>query len=402
MPVLEVKEGWLPAQTLLRLPSWIDIGLAYTAEPMLNPLGGSSQRAGWMQQTALSMSLSSGLSRPVSQWREPDHWSLNANVNHFSGDPSYGEQIGALFPLQQLAHNTGFWLSEASISRASGNGWISVKGGVVPLNPDFISAPIFDFYVHSAFNDTLNIAVDDLPINPISALGGIVSLQPSPAISLRYGWFDLSTSLPLSSWLGVRQTFRDRGGSAQLLQLDVTPEAGLPSTELKACRRGTGIQRRREACTAPVQVSRQLPTTRFSLGGIHTSNEGQGLYGSLTVPSGLQLGLDNRLWLGGSLWTDRTLNSAPSFVAGGLVVQGPLASRPLDVLVLGLGKAGLSRRADPGLPDGFEAMVELGYQVQINRNVALQPTLQWILQPSGTAAPLPSILAAGLQLSVSF
>jgi porin len=47
-------------------------------------------------------------------------------------------------------------------------------------------------------------------------------------------------------------------------------------------------------------------------------------------------------------------------------------------------------------------MVELGYQLQINANLNLQPTLQWILNPSAAPQPVPSILAAILQLSLSF
>jgi porin len=84
-----------------------------------------------------------------------------------------------------------------------------------------------------------------------------------------------------------------------------------------------------------------------------------------------------------------------SFLGAGLLIQGIVPRRPLDLLVLGAGRAA-------GLGTGDEGMVELGYQWQINRNLALQPTLQWIIHPSGASPTPPGILAAGLQISLTF
>jgi porin len=70
--------------------------------------------------------------------------------------------------------------------------------------------------------------------------------------------------------------------------------------------------------------------------------------------------------------------------------------------VLGAGRAGLNPTAISSWPSRHEAMVELGYQLQLNANLNLQPTLQWILNPSAAPQPVPSILAAILQLSLTF
>jgi porin len=70
--------------------------------------------------------------------------------------------------------------------------------------------------------------------------------------------------------------------------------------------------------------------------------------------------------------------------------------------VLGAGRAGLNPTAIGSWPSRHEAMVELGYQLQLNANLNLQPTLQWILNPSAAPQPVPSILAAILQLSLTF
>jgi porin len=89
-------------------------------------------------------------------------------------------------------------------------------------------------------------------------------------------------------------------------------------------------------------------------------------------------------------------------VAGGLVVQGPIPSRPFDLLVLAAGRADLQPGPSPAWSSSYEGMLELGYQLRLNGNLALQPTLQWIANPSAGSQPLPGILAVSLQLSANF
>jgi porin len=256
--------------------------------------------------------------------------------------------------------------------------------------------------VHSAFNNTLNITVAGLPINPYTAFGGVVTAHASPELSLRYGLFDLSSTDPLSRWLGLSDSgIGLNSGVAQFLQVDLKPSA-MSAQPLPACRTEWGIVRwsqRRGVCPAPVSVENQLPDGLLSLGGFLTSENSNGIYGSLTLPTGLPLGLTDRLWLGASYAPDASQVVAPTFVGGGLVVQGPLPGRPLDVALLGIGRGGLSNQLSSS---AYEGMLELGYRIQINQSLNLQPTLQWIFNPSGALQPVPGILAAGMQIQLNF
>ena len=85
-----------------------------------------------------------------------------------------------------------------------------------------------------------------------------------------------------------------------------------------------------------------------------------------------------------------------------MVVQGIVPKRPLDLLVMGIGRGGLSNETPPFLTSSYEGMAELGYRVMINPSLQLQPTVQWIFNPSGADQPVPGILAAGLRLYVNF
>lgn len=404
--LLAVKDGWLNSARLLQLPDWLNLGFSWTAEPFVNPVGGSQQLSNWVQQSSVSLAVGSGLGKAPGQWREIDHWSLQANVTHNAGDPSYANAIGALFPLQEVAYPSGFLLSELSLNRNIGSGWLQLNAGVLPINPPFISAPIFNSYVHSAFNNTLNLSLLNreslspatLPVNPYAALGGIVNVKPAADLNLRYGWFDLASTSGIARWLGGPPLPPlPGGGNAQILQLEWSPAALGPanSTHLQACRSGAGVIRRSSSCPRPVQVSNQLPQGLVSLGGISSAAQGKAAYASLTLRSGAPVGLDERIWIGGSWAGSSDRNLGPSFVGGGWLIQGLLPSRPLDLLVFGAGRAS-------GLGSGFEGMIELGYQWQVNANLNFQPTLQWIVHPSAITPTPPGILAAGLQIAVAF
>ncbi|MFM7314000.1 MAG: carbohydrate porin, partial [Cyanobium sp.] len=296
-------QGWRIDDQLVPLPDWLSLTVTYTAQPMAAPLGGERRLAAWLGQTSATLSIGPGLGRPQERWRELDHWSLNATLTHTAGDGRFSQEIGALLPVQQIAFPSGFLLSEASISRSNGPGWLTVKGGVLPIDPDFIAAPVLGFYVHSALNDTLNLSFNGAPISPYAALGGLVHVEAGPELSLRYGWFDLSSTRAIATWLGSPNPFNGTpGGHAQLLQLNWSPPGLAPpvAAPLAACRVAGGVVRRRTGCTQPVAVESQLPGGLLSLGGYSTSRQSGGVYGSATLRSGLPLGLDERVWVGGA------------------------------------------------------------------------------------------------------
>ena len=372
----------LSLQKALTLPEWLQFSLNYTAEPMANPLGGAAKTSDWIQDTSLNLQVGRGLEVEAQNWAELDHWSLNLNVNHIAGDVSYASRIGAFLNPQTLSYPAGFYPTELSIRRSGGLGPLSLKAGIIPIDGPFkdvlMTAPIFNSYVHSALNDTYNIFAGALPIDPWSALAARADLKASEELSIHYGWFDLKSAGPVITSLGAPMPIMPtRLGSAHLLQLNYTPRRGFPSGS-------------------------DLPGELLSVGGFITDYQGEGIYGSATWKSGLPLGLDDRVWIGGAYSPEFNLNEAPSFVGGGLVIQGVFPKRPQDLLILGGGHAGLSAAAPPGYPNQpYEGVLELGYRLQLNPNLNLQPTLQWIFNPSGRDIPTPGILTTSVQISLN-
>ena len=376
-------------------PAWWSHSLKLQAQPLANPSGGLQQSAGWMQQLTLDLKLGRGLHKPPAAWEEGDHWLGHVELSLVNGRSNWWQRIGAAFPLQSTASSSGLWLSEASVERRPGSGGLGLKAGLFALDPDWVAAPVLHAYVHSALNDTLNLNVDGIPLNPAVAPG--VQLNWTPAADGRWGtWqlggFWLDPVDELAALFGVNPGLPAVRGHAQLVQWRY---GRLPGWE----RAGAPLAH------AGGAVPRQLPPPLLQLGGlrVHSGPRGAGtaaLTGTVTMAAPLPVGLDNRLWLGVNAGQDHRDNAVPLFLAGGWLNQGLLPGRPRDVLAIAYGRSRLNPRHHRMGQRREEAVLEINYSWTVTPRLSLQPVLQVILHPDGSAtAP---ILATGLGLNLQF
>jgi porin len=346
-----------------------------------------------MQQLSLDVVAGPGLAKPIEQWSEADHWRSHVQLMLFSGDPNYGSTIGAGFPLQSTAHPTGLWLTEASLERQMGSGSVAFKAGVFSINPGFLEAPVLNAYVNSVLNNTLNLNVDVLPINPYAAPGLQVRWRPEPSGrwgEVRYGAFLLDPQYNLAALFGVDPDESQLNGHTQLLQWSFDRLPGAEALQQP-------IQREKQ------RIARQLPPPLLQISTGYLDNRSTGnlngvLAATFTIAAPLPLGLDNRLWLGVNAGFEWDTNPVPLFLGGGWLSQGIISGRPLDVLALGVGSSRFSPRLSPG--QSSETVLELNYSWLVNANLSLQPVLQLILNPDGSSAD--PILAMGLGLTLQF
>jgi porin len=295
--------------------------------------------------------------------------------------------------LQSTAHPTGLWLTEASLERRMGQGNLGVKLGVFSLNPGFVSAPVLDAYVHSALNDTLNLNVSGLPINPYAAPGVELRWRPDPSGrwgEWRYGAFLLEPMDQVASLFGVQPDQPRLRGYTQLVQWSFDQLPGAQALQQPISRTNQIIQR--QLPPPLLQIATGLIDNRT------TGNRDTAATATATLEAPLPVGLDNRLWLGLNVGFEWNTNPVPLFLGGGWLSQGVLPGRPLDVLAPGVGSSRFSPGFDPG--QSSEAVLELNYSWQVNGYISLQPVLQLILNPDGRdRAP---ILATGLGLQWRF
>lgn len=375
-------------QQSLQLPDWIELGLDLSAEPLLGKDEADALKGAWMQQLVLTTRLSSGLGRDRRQWREIDHWAFDLQLTGFSGDPNLARMLGAAFPLQTDAHPTGLWLTAAALERRAAAGELSIKAGVIPLNPGFVQAPVLNSYVHSVLNNTLNLETVGLPINPYAAPGVMVQARLGQGSELRFGQFWLEPVQRIAGLFGVNPGQPTISGSLQIVQWSLHDLPGAAASRQP-------LRHRQQL------ISRQLPDPLLQIGGYSTAGPASNrvVYGLLTLVAPVPVGLDHRLWFGFNRGLDPANNPSPQFLSGGWLAQGLLPGRPLDVLAIAYGRTSFSQLLTPELHP--ESVIELNYTIPLSSQLSVQPVVQWILQPDGRASRAP-LLAGGVQLSLSF
>jgi len=192
--------------------------------------------------------------------------------------------------------------------------------------------------------------------------------------------------------LGVNPGHPDVQGSLQIVQWNLSHLPG------------------RDSVAGPISskqgaIARQLPEPLLQLGAFTTTASStlypaaanQGVYGTLTLPAPLPIGLDNRIWIGLHNGFNSNANPYPLFLSGGWLNQGLIPGRPFDVLALGFGRTSFSPQLTPG---SHEAVLELNYAISINAQLTLQPVIQWIINPGGGSNG-GSSYAGGVQLNLS-
>ncbi len=396
-----------PLESLLGLPEWADLSVTVTAQPMVGVVGGDRPGASsWFQSINLGLSLSSGFEKDQDTWSELDHWQLNVELSSNAGNPNLNTDLGSAFTLQTLVNPVGTWLTEASVVRNRGRGWWEAQLGLMSLAPDmagepgFVSSPVMNNYFSSVFNNTMNLLVIGMPINPFVAPGLKVKAHSETLGSLGYGYFYLDPQTTIASSLGVNPGIPEVQGGMQALQWTRNP---LPSR--------SDLSKPIPRPDTQANVIRQLPLPELQLGGYLTSTrllsddadelgEGlnRGIYGSITWPLDLPIGLDSRLWVAGTVSLDPENNPYPTFVGGGWLTQGLVPSRPLDVLALGLERTSFSSTLLSG--KSYEATIELNYSIYVSEMLQIQPVMQWIINPGG-AGETPGIWAGGVQLNLN-
>lgn len=95
---------------------------------------------------------------------------------------------------------------------------------------------------------------------------------------------------------------------------------------------------------------------------------------------------------------NQRVSPMPVFFSTGVVAHGPIASRPRDVLALGVAYGGYSADLPPQVS---ELTLELSYGLALLPGLMLQPGVQLIMNPGGNPAT-PSAVALGVNAVLSF
>ncbi|MCP9848434.1 carbohydrate porin [Cyanobium sp. Morenito 9A2] len=362
--------------------AWWTLEIQATAQPMANPAGGAAASAGSAQELDLALTLGTAPATGQVFRREIDRWQLQLGASLYAGDADLAERLGAVFALQSTAQPQGLWLTRLAIERRAAVGELGVSAGLQALDPTFLAMPAYGHFIHSAFNQTLNIAMAGMPVSPYAAPALVLTYRPTSQWCWRLGALapqgDNPGGYPL---FGARALQRSplpspAGGWLQIAQL----ERSWPAADGRLKRSGARAA---------------LPDGLLQLGGY--GGRGSGSYAAITLPVGLPLGLANRLWAAASVGFDPATNPVPLYGQMGWLSQGVLPGRPADVLALAFGRSSFS----PALRQSYEAVLEANYHLALGGGLSLQPALQWIANPGGQGR-VPGILAATVQVQLTY
>lgn len=411
-PLERQQEPWL--QQWLGGPDWLSITASYVNEINGNPFGGFSQRATYTHNLGLETTWSRGVTRPVIEWDEFDHWSLRANLSQRSG-VSLSQSIPNALAVQQIyGYGQTFRLAGLWVERQQQEpGLLMLKAGKLATFDDFASSPLYCYYTNNGFCGQTWGVPNSLPVAayPANQYGAVMHLGTATGARLRYGVYQINPDGFEPGYHGADfEINAATDGVAQFLQIDV-PFATPAPQFFRVDRSGQMLVVPEDE--ADLVYRSGLPQPGLQFGGWlgrwsfplldqsgRTSRDNNGIYGLVSVPlnpGGLVL--DGRLWANGSLGFNPEVQTIPAFVAGGWVGKGLFAGRPNDALVLGFSRATWSD--DLNTAQGWESVLELGYQVAIGTNATLQPNLQWVFNPSGTGE-VPDAWVVGLQMTLLF
>ena len=425
IPVIEVPRGWIPQWPVLPTTPWWHMGLRATSQFIGNATGGQEQTINLANQIDLTSSLGTGLGLKVPR-QELDRWSLNTHLSAYVSSGDFDQQLGfrnqTFKPQGVFQSPPGIWMQGLWFERVGKAGELlqSLKFGDVTVNPTFFKPPAGTLYISNVFNGHSGIETAAYPYGPLNALGAMASFRLGRS-QFDVGAFQLNSQRSNPSLKGFNQSVGPQDGVLQVLQwqhsLTSAQHAPGCAPDLQPAKGADQPRfRTRTGCEKIRLLQNQLPDPMVRLGAYSGSwsfagvngpslngmapspalsggTHNNGAYGYLALP----LGERGRVWLNGSVGFDPAVNPFPGFLAGGLVQQGLIRSRPEDLLVLGIANAWASPSFNPAQSN--QGFIELSYQLQLSDRLSLQPFSQLLLNPGGTAAA--GVLTLGIQFAWS-
>ena len=369
--------------------------LAYVADIQGNPIGGKVRKVRYAHDIGLDLLFD--LRRLFAIPGAHFHVSLSSRSgNNLSSD------IDNVLIVAQACCQVTTRIVTLAWEQSLLDNRVSIRAGRIATGDDFITSPLYWFFVNNAFDDNpLGVQIN-VPYfaYPNAVWGARVRAKPIPELYVAAGVYDGNEAVTRNSQHGA--DFSIRHDDPVLVAAEV------------------GYERNHGA------RSDGLPGN-YKIGGYYQS----GRYRRFDAPAGSNLPRDYEWGNGGyyflldqmlyredgaqGLWpflvllfaANNEISQIPTFLSGGLTHQGLIPGRDDDESLAGIVYAGFSpdlRRSQAGGPNGqqdFEMALELSYIVEISEWLHVQPDLQYIVKPNGTGR-IPDALVVGTQLAINF
>ena len=336
-------------------------------------------------------------------------WHGYASLLGVAGRGPTEKYLGDFLSASNLEAEQGLRVYSWWIERTAGT-W-SLRTGALLADEEFATTECGSHFLNSSLGWPAFISANTVNTGPAysaAALGVRVCWTPSDAVTCRLGIYDGDSFDSPTGDPGVNRSglHYQLGGSQGWFVIGETTwqPAALSSTILKC---GAWLHTAdfadvyRDNTGQPQALTGNPAAVRHGNYGAYASAE-HAFYGKGGEPGSMS----GEIRAGVSPADRNTLSWA--FDAS-LHWHGPIASRPLDAVSIGLSHAQCSpdfsrnaRLSSPTEPaPDYEQVVELVYDYSVKEGVVVQPDVQWIMH-TGASRALPDSLLLAMRLSVSY
>ncbi|HXV82379.1 MAG TPA: carbohydrate porin [Candidatus Binatia bacterium] len=365
---------------------------SYTSQLMGNPSGGQSRGftyAGTLQ-ASIFWDLDKLFRLPGLSFNIGGAWSTGKNLS--------ADYIANTFTVQSAYTSPGNGTNNLTLGQIYlqqqwlNNSLILAGGRLAPANT-FATMPVLNNYLNAGINpvpgalDINDPAFTSYP--PGVEWGAQAIYYVTPSFQVAAGVFNNNQSSALGGKGGLNFALQEGNrGVLSVIQLNYFFNHGMSDTGLPG---------------------------QYTLGGFYDSNRFTNLSNSNSTKSGIysiyglfqqmvyrdgaagsQKGLT--VWGKTAVAPKSTVSVLPYFVGGGLSYQGAIPRRDSDIASGGVIHGSFSRY----IPQtSAETVIELNYQITLNRWLSITPDVQYIIRPSGNST-IKNALVLGTQVAIVF
>ncbi|MEI8341837.1 MAG: carbohydrate porin [Verrucomicrobiota bacterium] len=394
-------------QQALQKATGVRLYFDYYADFLGNPTGGISHAVGYTHEIVVGGDFD--LDR-ILGWKgavftasfaEGTGHNISQNIgNYFTASESYVQDTGVLFDL---------YLTQKLFDEK-----LDLRLGRMTAGQFFANLPAFGLQVNGGINGNPNNLFSNAPFHAgiTSTWAAMLKYKPTDKTYLSAGIFQASPRLGDSAYHGVNFSICPGDGILTMFEAGWKPDFG--ATDSPAT---TGIQKGKETITPP---NPGLPGI-YKIGGYYsnytfdrfsggTQPSAYGFYAMAQQMVWRSKGNKNNnfsLWSGLEYSPQTDISLMPVMGEAGTIWQGIIPGRDQDqwlftFLIGNFSSPYGNSLAGSGNPTPtYEAVLETSYIIQLNKNLSIQPDLQYIIRPSGYGT-ISNALVIGLQAVVSF
>ena len=273
----------------------------------------------------------------------------------------------------------GTRFAEYYLEQELAGGSVRLKLGKQDANADFVVSHGGGEFINSSFG---LIPTVPLPTYPAPALGAMGFWQVSERVGLKAGIWDGAPALTSGC---LSTVFDASGGAITAVGAELEAFGG----DLLSGTYRVGVWRHSEVelFAAPAKAAAEP-----------RSGPAEGVY--FTADQGLWEGEVRRLdFFAQGGWAEGDRSAFSRYAGGGLTLAAPFASRPADLVGLGVAWAEIGDLGRVADDCGSETVVELFYKLALTPWMTLIPDLQWVDRPSGLDG---TTFVAGLRVATVF